>query len=321
MVLAALSFAHAEVLWLLQHQGQQPPKSRSKYHDASHFEDDELALLIGLVAELVTITASHRRVVRCYYVAYLKGAHRANLEPLLAAAAEPLGTLGPVTQRILPTLLGRIEKLTLDGAEADGAAATTTDADAGASNAVAGGGDGSEAEAEAEQMRAFRIDWARCANALAMSSRMGAITQVGDIVTLALRMHAVCEQSKYVDSIDALLDEAADLSACWWFEEHMLAVFDGAIDVTVAARDGVLTEHAVAFVYTLARSAARVSPLCPEEHALVAADTQRCANALLERLCAQVRALLSIICRHVEQLEQQVAPIEAAYRQVRRLMH
>ena len=293
MVLAALSFARAELLWVLMHKGQLPPKHRMKHLPEGHCDDPEMPVLFGLVTDLLIAVRANRREIQRYYAQFLHGAHRARLGPLLSSAAtEAFSALGEHVQKILPTLLGHIETLDANAADMDSA-----------------------------DLSAFRLDWARCTNAMAMDpQQMGVIAQATEGGGALVRaMHSATAHSAFIDTFDVVLEEHADLAACWWFQPHMLSLFDDALRGSVTTgHDGCVAEHAMAVLQTLAHSAARVSPHCPEEHALVLEQSQSAAEQLLKRLCDCVRDELQRANETVSQLDATASPIEAALRQERR---
>ena len=116
---------------------------------------------------------------------------------------------------------------------------------------------------------------------------MGVIAQATEGGGALVRaMHSATAHSAFIDTFDVVLDEHVDLSACWWFQPHMLSLFDDALRGSVTTgHDGCVAEHAMALLQTLAHSATRVSPHCPEEHALVLEQSQAAAEQLLKRLC------------------------------------
>jgi len=76
MVMTALKMAKTEILWHFRHIDQPTVKSRIKHYSEENYSDPYLSVLLGLHDELLQLVYRNGKIVRNYYIEYIKGAHK-----------------------------------------------------------------------------------------------------------------------------------------------------------------------------------------------------------------------------------------------------
>lgn len=282
MVLAALSMGKAELLWYFYHKDANTRRDRMKHLNLEDFDDPFVSSLLGLQDRLATLVLRHRRYVEAYYAEYLRGAHLSRLRRLLAGVPEPVKrSTAPAVQQILDGLCGQLSGL--DPARPGGCG-----------------------------LVGFRLDWARCACSFA--SVQSNAMNMGGVKELMEHMNLVVLHTRFVDDLDALLAEHAELPELWWCRDQLTHEFERALNDESEASASTISDTIVAYVKVAAAAPENVSAFCPDEQRPLGEAATRYADDLLGAVSRRVKDLVAPLCEELAKFDAQVLPLEAARR-------
>ncbi|GMI46037.1 hypothetical protein TrCOL_g12752 [Triparma columacea] len=275
MVMTALTMAKTEILWHFRHVDQPTVKSRMKHYSEENYSDPYISILIGLHDELLQLVYRNGKIVRNYYIEYMKGAHRTVLEEALSGLESHKAAFSAGVQTILGSILPTIDALATDS--------------------------------DSHDLAGFRLDWYRATAAL--TSFGSNALKIDPVRNLVSRMLRVVEHSCYVDALRDTVEGRCELHELWWFKDSFREQYGVCLDNPSAAL------HAVAFVRSLRVMAERnCHAFCPEEQQPIGQEAARVADDMLQQLADRLEELMDPLTAMIQDQEMQTSASEAAKR-------
>ncbi|CAM9705501.1 unnamed protein product [Ascophyllum nodosum] len=280
MVLAACRLAKDELVWYFQHASQGSAKRPSKGGIDPVQWDPIVPMLIGELDGLVTAVQRYSSVIQRYYVEYLKGAHLTLLGKLIQAA---------IAHTNLRDKLGKDDVARLSG--------------------LTSHLEGLDPEKpDAADLKAFRWDCYRL---------MGVISEPGNhlfndmqVSEMMRRMTRAMEHSEFVDSLEEMLRQHADLSEAWWYFESVLK--DDANRCLLAQDSS--SKYAASYIKILGSAIDNIHEDCPDEQLIIGTRSADLAEKMAKKMAARVENLVYMLCTKAEALDVPILPHEAAHR-------
>lgn len=277
MVLAGISRARSEVEWYVVHQGQHPPKKRLKHYHEIDYHDFDVGALLFVLDELTQLVRNNRAAIQSYYIEYLKGAHYSALESLVQQVlGGHNGTITTTAQGVLNGFAAQLDAL-------------------------------DASDTAAIDLQPLRLNWSRLSEAFT-TTRFNA-TNVPGMTDLMGRMNTISHHSRFVDDLDGLLVQFAELHRVYNFRAAFETMFQ---QVLTGAEQQ--PRYVSAFVRFAAHGLNNVHRMCPDDQIMVGDECTRRAAGYLTAICTRLHETIQPLCQQLELFEQQTSPMEAAYR-------
>ena len=189
VVLATLSLARTEILWVFRHRANLPKKM--KYLDANDYAAPQLPFTMYLFQEVVDTVRKYSAAVRLYYMEYLGTTHSRVLQPEIQRLTSFMEAHGPKVHAALATFVPAIRK----PVQKD----------------------------DSHSFEELRLNWARLEGLLAVGGHDPvASSTIGGSIT---RMRTIVAHSKFVDSLDTILVQVGQVSDCFWHWDEFQRAF------------------------------------------------------------------------------------------------
>jgi hypothetical protein len=255
VMLAVLSQAQTEIICFYRHlsEGGGPAKNRAKHYDSRHFEDPLISVLIGVSVNLSCLVHKYSGIVRRYYAEYLRGAHASGLRKLLSA-------LPPSFAADIGANAAKLLQ------NLPGMLDTTS---------------------EDSNLCEFRFECERLLGCLARAS------QNHTTETLLRRISSAYEHSLYVDSLEKVMVDRAELTDAWWFR----AAIRNDFNMCLRAQDS-SSKYACAYLAVMGSAANNLTPYCPEEQLGLGSGCADMAEAMAEKIAQHVGSLAKQLIAH-----------------------
>ena len=291
-VLAAAAMLRAELSWYFLHVGRSPPKVERGWFSSApkveHREQDYedrvyVPSMIGLLDGLARCALRSARVVRKYHLEYLRTTHRTKLAALVESAAGAASLSGFVKK----VLSGAVELL------------GELPEDKGLDEGWAG------------RLRAMRCDWLRAE--MSIASDVGSKGAIGVTKPLLRRMDLVLRHASFVaDGVAGQLKRFASAGGLVFYREAASRMFMESINGTRGQ-----PRDCVAFLRLPHAALDNVHRFCPEEQESFGLQACAWTDWMVGKLMDRFEQALFAVSEQHRRLQQQVAHIEAAYRDER----
>eukprot|EP01098_Paradermamoeba_levis_P007327 TRINITY_DN3021_c0_g1_i1.p1 TRINITY_DN3021_c0_g1~~TRINITY_DN3021_c0_g1_i1.p1 ORF type:complete len:895 (-),score=226.18 TRINITY_DN3021_c0_g1_i1:385-3069(-) len=197
VVLGALAMAKDEILSYYRHLTNPAPKGAGKYRDED-FKDNRITELIYWVQQMIALIRQHKRIVQMYYVEYLCGADIIALQDLMVQHSSKIG---PTPTSILQEIVNELQTINLD-------------------QFIAG---------TEYNLKNLRLNWLRAEFSM---SQMGSAAPIDSLRELVQRCNLIVHHSRFVDSIDEILQTNASLKHLWYYKDALFSTFEISIQET-----------------------------------------------------------------------------------------
>ena len=320
LAVAACALALDEALWALRHHpangaAAYPPKYRVKHYDADAFAAPDLPKLCGYLSDLAALLRRDRACVALYHVRFLATADAASLAALGPRAADALP--GDHVPRGAPAFLRAVgDRLLAFGADDARPAAQGAEAAMvrGERDGVFVGGDGGAAGVKASATATLRLDWRRVHFVLTGSTHASSMLKDGAVVDAITRCNLACDHAALADG--SLVLRHCDVGVLWPYRQ----ILDDFAAAAVKGPDYLAPQRCLKTCLAVARYARRSCghPACDGDLGELEGDAKAFADRTLDVVQQTVGACLRTIAAKEDQLQQQIAPVQAAYRAERR---
>lgn len=269
VVLGGMSLAVEEILWYYRHTNAPIPKGTKKAHEQDYF-DNRISELIYLVDQLRVLIKKHKQIIQQYYLEYLSGADFKKLSSLVDQSFTSAVGQGP--SAVVRAILDQLKFAQKD---------------------------------PNPDFRTLRLNWFRVESLL---SSISSPTPIAKVALVVERMNLVINHSKYVDSIDELLEEFASLASLYYFREPLYETFNRII------KDGPNQPlHITAFLRMLSEFPLNANEFNPNERVDIGKTCIQDAEKLLGELSNRIGALINEIVKNYISFEGQTKEINASY--------